>query len=180
MNTYQTYEYEMFIHRHLMKMGKETTFHDLWVRLCDCWNFLDFNLLKHVITRFGSEDLKQKNETYEHDLQSFQKVARVCDFIDYWPGQKQSHPGTGFKKLFVKLKCDWDNYTLEDFQTTNEKLSRLLRVPNFSLGLIKIEQIEPGCEVTWLMYVDLSEELSEEIEASLGTITIAQESSVAS
>ena len=181
-NTYGTYEYEKFIDRHLMKMDKETTFHDLWVRLSDCWNFLNFNLLKHVITRFGSEDFKQKMESYEHDLQSFQKVARVCDFIDSWPGGKQSPPEAELK-LYVELKCDWDTYTLEDFQISKEGISKLLELPKFSLGLIKIEQTEQGCIITWLMYVEVSEEVSEKIKAfnlQEKNITIAQESSVAS
>ena len=175
MNTFGTYEYEEFIDGHLMKMDKETTFHNLWVRLSDCWNFLNFNLLKHVITIFGSEDLKHKMESYEHDLQSFQKAARVCDFIDSWPGGKQLPPEAEFKNLFVELKCDWDTFTLEDFQMIKKEISKILKLPEFSLGLIKIVQTEPGCRITWLMYVKVSEWPMIE-----GNITIVQESSVAS
>ena len=81
----QKHEHQVFINNHLMNVDQGTTFNNLWARLGSYWNFLNFDLLEHVISKFGSEDLKQKMESYKHDLQSFRKATRLCDFVNCWP-----------------------------------------------------------------------------------------------
>ena len=50
---------------------KGTDLNDLWKKLDSYWNFLNFDLLEHVVSGFGSEKLKKKMESYESDLQFF-------------------------------------------------------------------------------------------------------------
>ena len=50
---------------------KGTDLSNSWTKLSSYWNFLNFDLLEHVVSGFGSEELKKKMESYESDLQSF-------------------------------------------------------------------------------------------------------------
>ena len=54
----QKHEHQEFINNHLMNVDQETTFNNLWARLSSYWNFQNFDLLEHVINKFGSEILK--------------------------------------------------------------------------------------------------------------------------
>ena len=86
------HEHQEFIDNHLMNIHQDTTFSNLWAKLGKYWDFLNFDLLEHVITKFGSEDLKQKMKSYKHDLHSFRKSTRLCDFIHCWPVRGQTPP----------------------------------------------------------------------------------------
>lgn len=65
------HEHREFINNHLMNVDQGMTFTDIWAKLSNYWDFLNFDILEHVINKFGSEDLKQKMESYKLDLQSF-------------------------------------------------------------------------------------------------------------
>ena len=96
-------EHHKFIHEQLMKMGKEATFDEIWEKLADYWNFLNFDLLEYIVDKFDIEDLKQNIEVYEHDLQSFRKATRLCDFIDCWPVQGETPPDAELREFVAKM-----------------------------------------------------------------------------
>ena len=77
---------------HLMNTDQGTHFSHLWVKLGNYWNFLNFDLLEHVVSKFGNENLEHKMESYKCDLQSSRKATRLCDFIDCWPVQNETPP----------------------------------------------------------------------------------------
>ena len=93
---------------------KGTHINDLWKRQGSYWNFLNFDLLGHVVSGFGSEDLKKKMESYEFDLQSFRKATKVCDFIACWPVCGQTPPESELREFVAKVDYQWDHCTLED------------------------------------------------------------------
>ena len=109
-------EHHEFIHEQLMKMDKEATFDEIWEKLTDYWNFLNFDLLEYIVDKFDIEELKQKIEFYEHDLQLFRKATRLCDFINCWPVRGEPSLGTqlDLRDFIAKMKHDWDSCTLED------------------------------------------------------------------
>ena len=86
-----------------MKMSKEATFDEIWEKLTDYWNFLNFDLLEYVVDKFDIDQLKQKMESYEHDLQSFWKATRLCDFIDRWPVQGETPPDAELREFVAKM-----------------------------------------------------------------------------
>ena len=71
---------------------KGTNLSDLWKKLGSYWNFLNFDLLEHVVSGFGSEKLKKKMGSYESDLQSFRKATGLCDFIVPSPSDTGNNP----------------------------------------------------------------------------------------
>ena len=160
----QKHIHHEFIHEHLLKVDKETTFDDLWIRLSSYCNFLNFDLLEHVISKFGSEDLKHKMKCYKCELQSFRKATRLCDFIDCWPVQGETPPETDLREFVAKMKHDWENCTLEDLETLKGVITRKFFVPEFAIKLKKI--VEGSIVITWLVPAPLVNALQEAVETS--------------
>ena len=164
LDVFQKHEHQQFINDHLMKIEPATTFDDLWAKLNNYWNFLNFDLLEHIVGIFGSEDLKQKMESYEHDLQSFRKSTRVCDFISCWPVRGQTPPKRELRKFVAKMKHDWDNCTLEDLETLKGVITRKFFFPKFAFRLRKIKR---GCiAITWLIPVPFVKDLQQAVETT--------------
>ena len=92
MDVSRKHEHQDFINNFLMNADQGTHFSYLWVKLGNYWNFLNFDLLEHVVSKFGNENLECKMESYKCDLQSFRKATRLCDFIDCWPVQNETPP----------------------------------------------------------------------------------------
>ena len=139
LDVFQKDEHQQFINEHLMKVDPETTFDDLWAKLSKYWNFLNFDLLEHVVSIFGSEELMHKTESYKCDLQSFRKATRLCDFIDCWPVQGQTPPETELQEFVAKMKHDWDDCTLEDLEKLKGVITRKFFLPEFALLLNQIK-----------------------------------------
>ena len=129
---------------------KGTDLSGLWKRLGSYWNFLNFDLLEHVVIGFGSEDLKKKMESYESDLQSFRKATKVCDFIACWPVRGQTPPESELREFVAKVDYSWDHCTLEDLDMLEGVITRKFFLPKF---VLRLREIKPGSiTVTWLIY----------------------------
>ena len=163
LKVFQQHEHQDFIKDHLMNIEKETHLSNLWARLGTYWNFLNFDLLEHLVSGFGSEDLKQKMESYKCDLQSFRRATRVCDFIDCWPVQGEA-PEADLREFVAKMKQDWNNCTLEDLDKIKGVITCKFFIPKFALWLRNIKE---GCiTITWLIPVSYVKALQEAIEST--------------
>ena len=111
LDVFQQQEHQDFIKDHLTNIEKLTSLNNLWARLGIYWNFLNFDLLEHLVNGFGSKDLKQKMGSYNRNLQSFRKATRVCDFIDCWPSRVEPPPGKELKEFVTKVGYNWEDCT---------------------------------------------------------------------
>ena len=173
------HEHQAFIDKHLMNVDQKMTLTDLWARLGNYWDFLNFDLLEHVVNRFGSEDLKKEMKSYKCDLQSFRKATRLCDFISCWPVRGETPPETELREFVVKVGHQWDNCTLEDLETLKGVITRKFFLPEF---VLRLREIKKGCiTIMWLipeqfvmvLQVDIESTSSEFfLEQKIETITI--------
>jgi len=131
-------EHEEFL-SNIFKAGK--TFSDLWFKLCKYWNFLNFDLLEHVVNKFGSPDLKHQMKSYVCDLQKFRRATRLCDFVDCWPVIGEAPPTSDLRNYVVEMQLDWDRCTLEDLETFKGCISHKFFLPDFPLRLREITGI---------------------------------------
>ena len=146
----------------IFKFG--TKFDDLWHKLCRYWNFLNFNLLEHVVSRFGNQALKHEMNSYVCDLQTFRSTTRLCDFVDCWPVVGETPPRSDLRTFVVKMKLDWERCTLEDLETLKGVITHKFFLPDFALQL---EKIEEGCvTVTWFLPQPFVKPLQEAIQSS--------------
>ena len=134
LDVFQQREHQEFIKDHLTNIDKETHLNNLWARLGIYWNFLNFDLLEHVVNKFGSEDLKHKMKLYKCDLQSFRRITRVCHFIDCWPVQGEA-PETDLQEFVAKMKQDWGTCALEDLDEIKGVITSKFFIPKFALWL---------------------------------------------
>ena len=163
LNVSRKYLHQKFIQDNL-KINEETTFDDLWMKLAFYWNFLNFDLLEHVINKFRIEDLKQKMKSNKDELQSFRKATRLCVFVNCWPLNGEMPPETKFREFVTKIKLDWENCTLEDIETKRRVFIRKFLLPEYALQL---GEIKKGCiAITWLVPATFVNALQKDIKGT--------------
>ena len=164
LNVFQQREHQDFINDHLTNIEKGTHLSNLWARLGTYWNFLNFDLLEHLVSRFGSENLKQKMESYKCDLLSFRKATRICDFIDCWPERVEPPPERELREFVAKVGYHWENCTLEDLDMLEGVITRRFFQPRF---LLQLREIKPGSiMIMWLIPAPFVKGLQEAIEST--------------
>ena len=84
------------------------------------WNFIDYHLLEYVISKFGSQRLKQCMEQYAADLKKYKSHATVHEFMQFWP-TRQKPPN--YDDITVKLDKDPKLYTLRELDEFRQNLS---------------------------------------------------------
>ena len=164
LDVFQKEQHQEFINEHLMKIDPATTFDDLWAKLSKYWNFLNFDLLEHIVSMFGDENLKTTMEIYKRDLQYFREVTRLCDFISCWPVRGQTPPEIELREFVAKMNHDWDNCTLENLDTLKGVITRKFFLPKFAL---RLQEIKEGCiAITWLIPAPFAKGLQKAVEST--------------
>ena len=141
-------QHRSFIKENLTNIPQSATIVNIWTILNLYWDFLNYGLLEHVISNFGSEDLKQQMQNYVDELSTFKQTTRLCDFIGSWPCRDDGPPEDCLKKVVVKMKHEWSQCTLQDVESFKKSLVHKFFLPEFDILLQKAER---GCVcVTWL------------------------------
>ena len=172
LDVFQQQEHQDFIKDHLTNVEKLTSLNNLWARLGIYWNFLNFDLLEHLVNGFGSKDLKQKMGSYNRNLQSFRKATRVCDFIDCWPSRVEPPPGKELKEFVTKVGYNWEDCTLEDLDMLQGVITHKFFLPQFAL---RLKEIKPGSIIiTWLIPVPFEKAVLETIQSTSSEFFVEQ------
>ena len=141
-------QHRSFIKENLTNIPQSATIVNIWTILNLYWDFLNYGLLEHVVSNFGSEDLKQQMQNYVDELSRFKQTTRLCDFIESWPCRDDGPPEDHFKKLVVKMKHEWSQCTLQDVESFKKALVHKFFLEEFDMLL---QNAERGCVcVTWL------------------------------
>ena len=141
-------QHRSFIKTNLTNIPPPVTFESIWSILNLYWDFLNYELLEHVINKCGSEGLKQQMHNYVEELSTFKQTTRLCDFIESWPCRDDGPPEDRLKKVVVKMNYEWSQCTLQDVESFKKDLVHKFFLPEFDILLQKAER---GCVcVTWL------------------------------
>ena len=124
-------------------IDKKTTIAEMWIELNSYWNFLNYEMLQHVLTKFRNDALQERMDQYTTKIREFFKATRLCDFVKCWPVRGTTPPVDHLRK-FIEVKCqrDWNKCTLKDLDCLKGSLARKLFLPNFSIIL---EDFSEGC-----------------------------------
>ena len=142
-------QHRSFIEEKLTNIPPPVTFVNIWTKLNLYWDFLNYGLLEHVISNFGSQDLKHNMQEYIHELSTFKETTRLCDFIESWPCRDEYPPEDRLKKVVVKMQHKWSQCTLRDVESFKKALVNKFFLPEFD---ILLQNAERGCVcVTWLI-----------------------------
>ena len=135
-------EYQDEIYKMTQKIASEshgpakvTT--DIFLNYCPLFTFIDYELLRHLSSKFGTEKLKEGMAAYIVEVEQFKKDTTVADVMDIWPGN------TGIRLNYTKLKAKFEDdprtYTLEKLDKFRRKFCSQLRLSEFIFWLISME-----------------------------------------
>ena len=144
-------------------IDKKMTIAEMWIELNSYWNFLNYEMLQHVLTKFRNDALQERMDQYTTKIREFFKATRLCDFVKCWPVRGTTPPVDRLRK-FIEVKCqrDWNKCTLKDLDYLKGSLARKLFLPNFSIIL---EDISEGCvRIQLSVFPSLVEHLQADIK----------------
>ena len=145
----------------LIEVRPENTVEDVWCKLSNYWNFLNYTLLEHLAKTFGDKLLQEDIQNYKEKLESFRCRTRVCIFAEFYH-KEECIENEAVMKLKVKLEENWEKWTLQDLENWKGKIMEKLLLPSF---VMKLESVEPGCiSITWTIPCEFDTALRETMD----------------
>ena len=153
-------QYESTIQSMLPNLEKEEVVRKLFLRLNPLFTFIDFKLLQHLVSKFGSPELKKDMTSYAEQVQLFKKVTTISDLIDCWPGLKV--PEIDHKELRAKFKDDSKSYTLEKLDYFRNRFYSELRLSQFvAVSILALLKSTNSFVAVWFVPTVVVQELIE-------------------
>ena len=152
---------------------------EVWVKLSPYLNFLNYEILQHILFNFSDDNLQREMEEYESLMEEFFQETKLCDFLDCWPVRGKTPPVDQLCDYVVKHEKDWNTCTLHDLDLLEKSLARKLFLPTFA---VLLRDASPGCvSVTFSVPVSLTvqlqsavrgTQLKEFVDMEIETITV--------
>ena len=108
----------------------------IWMHLSRTYlNFLNYEILQHILNKFPeNDDLQKGMDEYVERIKKFFQTTLLCDFLKCWPITGKTPPKEELRRfLEAKTALDWKTCTLEDLDNVRQSLARKLLVPSFAL-----------------------------------------------
>ena len=122
-------------------IDKKETISDIWVELNCYLNFLNHEILQHILNKFKNSVLQARMDEYTEKIKCFFKRTRLCDFVKCWPIRGKQPPVDRLQKFIeVESPKDWNSCTLEDLDHLKGSLATKLLLPKFILILEKVSK----------------------------------------
>ena len=139
---------------------------DVWRKLSDYWDFLNYTLLEHLIKKYGDRNLLAAMRAYKKRLEMFRCQTRLCDFAEHFKdirkGVLQEKKDLLKKFVVVKLERNWKNCSLQDLENWKECLTHKLLLPSF---ITILEDISQGSvSITWAIPAMFTPSLVEKLK----------------
>ena len=161
-------------------IDKNDTILNIWVDLSPYLNFLNYEILEHILKKFKDDVLQKTMDQYIAQIGAFFKSTRLCDFLKCWPVRGKTPPEKDLLKfLTAKTTKDWDTCTLEDLDHLRGSLARKLLLPKFALflqdaseGCVSVTYSVPASLVAPLQADIKNTELKAFVDMDIETITV--------
>ena len=155
-------EYESKIQDMLTELEKKEVVDNLFFRLSPLFRFIDYELLQHLISKFGSQELKLEMTSYTEKVQLFKKHTTIAELINHWPGLKV--PQIDHELLRAKFADDPKSYTLEKLDFFRNRFFNELRRSEFvTLSILMMVQPANSFIAVWFIPTVAVQELTEAI-----------------
>ena len=143
-------EYESKIQDMLTELEKKEVVDNLFFCLSPLFRFIDYELLQHLISKFGSQELKQEMMSYTEKVQLFKKVTTIDELINHWPGLEV--PPVDYKILKAKFADDPKSYTLEKLDSFRNRFYNKLRRSEFvAVSILMLVQPANSFIAVWFI-----------------------------
>ena len=134
---------------------------DIWRKLSDYSDFLNYTLIEHIIKKFGDQGLLEKMKAYKRKLEIFRSKTHLCDFVVLFKDITKCKEVLK-KSLNVKFNEYWETCTLQDMERWKEGLTQKLLLPSFTVNL---KELSIGCvSITWTIPTMFTTTIVEKLE----------------
>ena len=160
-------EYESRIQNMLPELEDKKVVHNLFYHLNLLFTFIDYELLQYLISKFGSQGLKQEMTSYTVKVQLLKKVTTIDELINCWPGLEA--PPIDYKVLRAKFADDPKSYTLEKLDSfRNRFYSKIRRSEFVTVSIFMLVESANSFIAVWFIPTVAVQELTEAI-SQIGT-----------
>ena len=153
-------EYEALIMKKLPTFQKEESISQLFLHLNPLFTFIDYTLLEYIIKQFGSVTLKQKMQSYSHEIQNFMNQTTIQQLIDYWPCNEESAPNVS--KMIAKIKKDPRQCKLSELDALRKKMCISMRLSDIICTIVRVSSSQSFI-VVWRLPSILAQNVIESI-----------------
>ena len=156
--TFKT-EYESKMRDMLSEFGKKKV---LFFCLSPLFRFVDYELLQHLVSRFGSQELKLEMMSYTEKVQWFKKVATFDELMNHWSGFEV--PTVDYNKLRAKFAYDPKSYTLEKLDSFRNRFYHKIRRSEYvTVSILMLLEPASSFIAVWFIPTVAVQELTEAI-----------------
>ena len=149
-------EYKKFILENLPTLKRADSIDLIFAHLSFHFTFIDYGLLKHLVEKFGGEQLKQNMLAYAGAMQTFLDETTIQQLIDYWPGQQDIPPH--FEELKAVVYQNPKVYSLRELDDLRRNLCSETKLSEMVLVLKRVGKAN-SFSVSWLVPSVLVSEL---------------------
>ena len=154
-------EHKQFLESHLSALYQAPDHSELFGTMNFHWNYLNPQLLDHLIREFDLEEVKGDMETYKEDLQQFRKKTPLKLFCESQKKQR-INPPPDFREVVAEF--DWpDDVTLEVVEEFRQEYA-----DHYSLCecAMMLNMVLPGI-ITWFIPGSIVEKLKVKVPFSI-------------
>ena len=146
----------------LPELEDKKVVHNLFYYLSPLFTFIDYELLQYLVSKFGSQGLKQEMTSYTEKVKLFKKYTTIGELIDCWPGLKV--PQIDHELLRVKFAGDPKSYTLEKLDYFRNRFFNELRRSEFvTVSILMLVESANSFIAVWFIPTVAVQELTEAI-----------------
>ncbi len=135
---------------------------DIFLHLNFYWDYFNYTLLQVIINNYGSDDLKQRMQSYATDIGQFWKETTVAEFIPHCNAKRDhSLNNDEFIKLRSTINKPPSEYTLFEVEELRRTFCQEFDLPRFVLIFFDLEG--GSVVLTWLISSEFEKRLCEEV-----------------
>ena len=153
-------EYKKFILENLPTLKRADSIDLIFAHLSFHFTFIDYGLLKHLVEKFGGEQLKQNMSAYAGAVQVFLDETTVQQLMDYWPGRQDIPPH--FEEVKAVVYQNPKVYSLRDLDNLRRNLCGETKLSEMVFILKRVGKVN-SFSVSWLVASVLVSELIESL-----------------
>ena len=169
-------EYESDIHTKLSELRGEERTSMLFRQLSPLFHFLDYDLLDHLINKFGSRGLKDNMSKYLTDIDKFMEETTIHDVIKvgYFRQPKKNKFYKHYSKLRAKFDGDPKDYTLKKVNAIRTRFCDTARLSRTILWLMYCDSAKSFL-ITWYFPAVLAPDVKDRVATLAGFQFFASE-----
>ena len=162
-------EYESDIHTRLSELRGEERTAMLFRQLTPLFHFLDYDLLNHLINKFGSRNLKENMSKYLANIDKFMEETTVHDIIKvrYFRQPNENKFYKHYSKLRAKFDGDPKDYTLKKVDAVRTRFCDTARLSRTILWLMYCDEAQSFL-ITWCFPAVLAPDMKDRVTTLAG------------